>query len=261
MKKITALFTAALASAVFALTLYAQDISAENSLGASEFTSSVQMAMSNTDYMVTAGDIYSLTYSANGIPVSYTIPVDPTYKIRVSNLAVLDASGKSFMTLKQQVEEIVQKNYPMSGVQFVLLNPASFKVTIKGEVKRTSEKQAWALTRLSSIVSGTTTGYSSIRDITVTSKNGKKRTYDLFKATRYGDLSQNPYVRPGDVIAINRIKRKVTIKGSIERPGTYELMKGENLKNLIEYWKSLSSSIKNANFCQHNFTHSFHSQM
>ena len=78
MKKITALFTAALASAVFALTLFAQDISAENSLGASEFTTSVQMAMSNTDYMVTAGDIYSLTYAANGIPVSYTIPVDPT---------------------------------------------------------------------------------------------------------------------------------------------------------------------------------------
>jgi hypothetical protein len=61
MKKITALFTAVLASAVFALTIFAQDLSAENALGASEFSSSVQMAMSNTDYMVTAGDIYILT--------------------------------------------------------------------------------------------------------------------------------------------------------------------------------------------------------
>ena len=236
MKKITALFTAALASAVFALTLFAQDISAENSLGASEFTSSVQMAMSNTDYMVTAGDIYSLTYSANGIPVSYTIPVDPTYKIRVSNLAVLDASGKSFITLKQQVEEIVQKNYPMSGVQFVLLNPASFKVVVKGEVKAAVEKPAWALTRLSSVISGTATNYTSVRDIVVTSKNGRKNTYDLFKATRFGDLSQDPYVRPGDVITLNKIRRKVTVTGEIERPGTYELMKGEHIKELIEYY-------------------------
>ena len=236
MKKIISLFTAVVFSAVFALTLFAQDISAENSLGASEFTSSVQMAMSNTDYMVTAGDIYSLTYSANGIPVSYTIPVDPTYKIRVSNLAVLDASGKSFITLKQQVEEIVQKNYPMSGVQFVLLNPASFKVVVKGEVITAVEKQAWALTRLSTVIGGTATAYTSIRDITVTSKNGKKRTYDLFKATRFGDLTQNPFVRPGDVITLNRIKRKVTITGEIERPGTYELMKGENIKELIEYY-------------------------
>ena len=104
MKKIASFFTAVLVSAAFALTLSAQeleDYSAENSLGAEEFSNTVQMAMSNTDYMVTAGDIYSLTYSANGIAVSYTIPVDPTYKIRISNLAILDASGKSFITLKQ----------------------------------------------------------------------------------------------------------------------------------------------------------------
>ena len=239
MKKRRILFAVFLASAIFTLSLSAQELdeyTVENSLDADEFSNSVQMAMSNADYMVTAGDIYSLTYSANGIAVSYTIPVDPTYKIRVSNLAVLDASGKSFITLKQQVEEIVQKNYPMSGVQFVLLNPASFKVIIKGEVKKVTEKQAWALTRLSSVVRGTTTGYSSIRDITVTSKNGRKRTYDLFKATRYGDLSQNPFVRPGDVITINRIKRKVSITGAVERPGIYELMKGENLKDLIDYY-------------------------
>ena len=240
MKKILSLFTVVLLS--FSI-VFAQDVagldedySAENSLDGSDFSNTIQMAMSNTDYMVTAGDIYSLTYSANGLSVSYTIPVDPTYKIRVSNLAVLDASNKSFITLKQQVEEIVQKNYPMSGVQFVLVNPASFKVVINGEVKKTTEKQAWALTRLSSVVKGTMTSYSSIRDITITSKNGKKRTYDLFKATRYGDLSQNPFVRPGDVITLNRIKRKVTISGSVERPGTYELMKGENLKNLVEYY-------------------------
>ena len=142
MKKILSLFTVVLLS--FSI-VFAQDVagldedySAENSLDGSDFSNTIQMAMSNTDYMVTAGDIYSLTYSANGLSVSYTIPVDPTYKIRVSNLAVLDASNKSFITLKQQVEEIVQKNYPMSGVQFVLVNPASFKVVINGEVKKTT---------------------------------------------------------------------------------------------------------------------------
>lgn len=192
--------------------------------------------MSNADYMVTAGDVYSLTYAANGTAVSYTIAVDSTYRIRVSNLAVLDVSGKSYLTVKKQVEEIVQKNYPLSGVQFVLLNPATYKVVINGEVTRTTERSIWVLTRLSSVVNGITTPYSSLRDITVTSSNGKKRVYDLFKAQRNGDLSQNPYLRPGDVITVNRILRKVTISGSVERPGTYELMKGENLKELIEYY-------------------------
>ncbi len=207
-----------------------------DSTESADFTGSVQLALSNTDYMVTAGDVYSLTYSANGIPVSYTIPVDPTYKIRVANLAVLDAYNKSYINLKKQVEEIVLKNYPLCGVQFVLLNPASFKVLVKGEVKAATEKNAWALTRLSSIISGTTTPLSSIRDITITSKNGKKSVYDLFLARRFGDYSQNPYVRPGDIITVNKIKRVVNINGTVERPGRYELMKGENLKQLIEFY-------------------------
>lgn len=211
-------------------------VSAENTLDVSSFSGSVQEAMSNPDYRVTAGDVYSLTYAANGTAVSYTIAVDSTYRIRVSNLAVLDVSGKSYLTVKKQVEEIVQKNYPLSGVQFVLLNPATYKIVIKGEVTQTTERSVWALTRLSSVVSGITTPYSSVRDITVTSANGNKKVYDLFKASREGDLSQNPYLRPGDVITINRILRKVTISGSVERPGTYELMKGENLKELIEYY-------------------------
>ncbi len=192
--------------------------------------------MSNPDYLVTAGDVYSLTYAANGTAVSYTIAVDSTYKIRVSNLAVLDAAGKSYVTLKKQVEEIVSKNYPLSGVQFVLLSPALYKVVVNGEVKKTSERSVWALTRLSEVVSGITTAYSSLRNISVTSANGKKKTYDLFKANRDGDLSENPYLRPGDVITLNRISRIVGISGSVKRPGIYELLEDENLKELVDYY-------------------------
>jgi protein involved in polysaccharide export with SLBB domain len=55
-------------------------------------------------------------------------------------------------------------------------------------------------------------------------------------ANRAGDLSQNPFVRPDDVITVNRIDRRVTIGGAVERPGTYELLRGENLKQLVEVY-------------------------
>lgn len=223
------------------LGVYAQDAeikedTASNAIDASEFVGTAQIAMSNHNYKVTAGDVYSLNYAAGGNVVSYTIPVDSSYKIRISNLAVLDASGKSYLALKKQVEEIVTKNYPMSGVQFVLLNPATFKVTIKGEVHQTTERNAWALTRLSSVLGGVLTNYSSTRDITVTSSNGVSKSYDLFKASRLGELENNPYLRPDDVITINRSERKVSISGAVERPGTYQLLKGENIKELVEYY-------------------------
>lgn len=194
----------------------------------------VQLVMSNPDYMVTAGDIYNLNFVAGTSPVSYSIAVDSSYKIRVANLAIIDASNKTYLELKRQVEDIVIKNYPMSGVQFVLFSPTNFKVLIKGEVTRTVEREVWALTRLSSVVSGVLTDYSSTRKITITSANGKSKDYDLFKASRYGEMTENPYLRPGDIITVNRADRKVVLQGSVERPGKYELLDNENLKDLIE---------------------------
>ncbi len=194
----------------------------------------VQLAISNSDYMVTAGDIYGLGFIVGTSPMEYKIIVDSTYKVRVANLAVIDAAGKSYLTLKRQVEDIVSKNYPMSGVQFTLVTPAVFNVLVKGEVKATTEKSAWALSRLSSVIEDIQTDYTSIRNITVTSANGVSKHYDLFTAIREGDVSQNPYLRPGDVITLRKFHKKVTIGGAVRRPGTYELLNNETLKDLID---------------------------
>ena len=196
------------------------------------------LAMSNPDYMVTAGDVYQLAYAAGTTPVNYPIIIDTTYKMRVANLSVIDVYGKTFPEVKALVEQIITRNYPMSGLQFTLEKPASFKVTVDGEVIRASEVSAWALSRLSTLAVPYFTPYSSLRSVTVTSKSGKKREYDLFLSQRYGDLSQDPYIRPGDRITVNRAQRKVSIDGAVERPGTYELLEGEHLKELIEVYAS-----------------------
>ena len=196
------------------------------------------LAMSNPNYYITAGDIYVLGYAAGTTPVTYELIVDSSYKLRVSNLAVIDVEGKTYIEVKNQVEQIVSKNYPLSGVQFVLKSPAVFTVTLKGEVSATAEPQTWALQRLSSLLDPYLTSYSSTRNIEIISKNGKTTTYDLFKASRNGDLSQDPYLRPGDTIHIGKLSRSVSISGAVERPGTYELLEGENLKDLIEVYGS-----------------------
>jgi protein involved in polysaccharide export with SLBB domain len=53
-----------------------------------------------------------------------------------------------------------------------------------------------------------------------------------------GDLSQNPYLRPDDVVTFNRIDRVVSLSGQVERPGTYQLLKEENLRELIDIYGS-----------------------
>ena len=193
------------------------------------------LAMTTTEYQVTAGDVYNLSFLAGQTPVSYTISVDPTYKIRVANLAVLNVANTSFIDLKKQVEEIVSKNYPMSGVQFNLISPGGFKVVIKGEVNTVVEDDVWALTRLSNVVNKHKNHYASTRNVQL-KRGNKTYTYDLFKASRYGDFSQDPYLRPGDIITLVPFDRNVTISGAVKRPGTYELLPEENLKDLIEIY-------------------------
>ncbi len=207
-----------------------ENVKGEKSL----FQANAQLAMSSADYKVTAGDTYALSFYSNGTSVSYTITVDSTYKIRIANLGSLNCAGLSFIQLKQNIETLVMNNYPLSVVTFVMLQPSIFKVVIKGEVGSAREKNVWALTRLSEIVdSADLTPYSSKRNIKITDRSGKSKTCDLFKAKRNGDFSQNPYLRPGDTIEFFRLDRTVSISGAVEREGTYELLPGENLSDLI----------------------------
>jgi protein involved in polysaccharide export with SLBB domain len=196
------------------------------------------LALSSPDYRVTAGDVYTLAYAAGGTPVSYTITVDSSYRIRVSNLGVINAAGKTFQQLKTEVETIVSNNYPLSGVQLVLTQPAMFKVRITGEVLATRELTTWALARLSGLLEENLTEYASLRDVSVTSLNGQTKTYDIFKARRFGDKTQDPYVRPEDLIRVNRIERAVTVDGAVERPGIYQLLPDEHISELIHYYAS-----------------------
>ena len=197
-----------------------------------------QLAMSIPNYPVTAGDVYDLVFAVGATPVHYTIPVDTSYRIRVANLGVITCANLTYNQLKEQVEHLVSQNYPMAGPQFVLANPSVFLVSLEGEVKQASEKKAWALTRLSSFIASNTTEYSSERNVTIVSANGKKKVYDLYKARRDGDFSQDPYLRPGDKIIIGRTERLITISGSVERPGTYEPLPHENLHELLYKYAS-----------------------
>ena len=195
-----------------------------------------QEVFSSPDYLVTPGDVYVLSYNAMGTAVKYTVIVDPSYKFRVSNLGIIDAKGKTFLALKQEVEEIVSSNYPMSAVQLVLTIPSTFKVTAKGEVNAVTELRVNGLTRVSNIVYATANANASTRFVTVTDSEGNVNRYDLFQAVRFGDMTQDPYVRPNDVITLEKAERRVYIGGSVSRPGTYELLKGENLRTLIDYY-------------------------
>jgi protein involved in polysaccharide export with SLBB domain len=205
---------------------------------ADDLSQDTLLALSSPDYQVTSGDVYTLAYAAGTTSVTFRIIVDSSYRVPIANLGVVNAAGKTYRQFKREAEAIVSNNYPLSGAQLVLTQPGYFRVYLAGEVQAATTRTAWALARLSSLLGNSLTAYSSIRDITVTSASGHSAVYDLFRAQRDGDLGQDPYLRPEDVVRINRIDRVVTIGGTVERPGAYQLLPGEQLRDLIERYAS-----------------------
>ena len=111
-----------------------------------------------------------------------------------------------------------------------------FEIFIKGEVANSHWAVVKSLTRLSQFVDNSLIKYSSIRDIEIVSRNGESKSYDLFKAKRFGVKEEDPYLKPGDTIIVSKRDREVSISGEVRRPGKYQLLSGEGVKELIQYY-------------------------
>jgi len=118
----------------------------------------------------------------------------------------------------------------------IVIPYGSMYVFVTGAVSKSSWVGITGLTRLSEVVSPLLVGYSSIRQVKVTSEDGTKGEYDLFKASREGDLSQDPYMRPGDVVEVGKASRVVKLEGEVRRPGEYQLREGEGVGELVGYY-------------------------
>jgi protein involved in polysaccharide export with SLBB domain len=118
----------------------------------------------------------------------------------------------------------------------IVIPKGSLDVFVTGEVVKSTWVNTTSLTRLSTTVKNLLTKYSSTRDILVRSMGGEESSYDLFKAGRYGDLEQDPFLKPGDTVIIRQAARIVTINGEVKRPETYQLLRGEGARELIEIY-------------------------
>jgi protein involved in polysaccharide export with SLBB domain len=195
-------------------------------------------ALSTTDYRVTPGDVYQLAYLAPDMGlVNVPLTLDASYQLRIQHMGILNTRDKTFLQLKTEVENLVSRNFSFSGVSFTLTRIGRFEVPLTGEILEAGNRMADSLTRVSAFVTeGDVTKKASLRFVRVTSSSGSSRTYDLFQARRFGDFSQDPYLKRGDQVQIPAANRIVEIHGEVFRPGRYELLPGEGMKELVEYY-------------------------
>ena len=201
-----------------------------------EIRNRLLLSKSRQNYPVTPGDIYDLTYRSAGTEASTEILVESDYALNLGIFGKVNAANMTFPELKARVEEIISTAYPNSVPFLEIKSVGLFQVFMTGEVPQTEFVTVWGLSRLSEVVQGKLSNYSSIRKIGIKSKEGMLQEFDLFKALYQGVVEEDPFVLPGDTIVIYRRDREIEVKGEVFRPGTYQILRYESLEEIIEIY-------------------------
>jgi protein involved in polysaccharide export with SLBB domain len=193
----------------------------------------VLQAIGNTDYPVTPGDSFTLAYSDGKNLVTLELQADSDCRVMIQSVGVVEAAGLTYREFKLQVEDLISKYYTYSAAQLVLKNCGVFSVRVSGEVNFTQYVTAWGLSRLSDLADYATR-FASTRSVTLITKDGTSRDYDLYAALRDDSFEDNPLLSPGCEVRFNKASSIISLGGAVKSPGVYQPLAGQTLYQVIE---------------------------
>jgi polysaccharide biosynthesis/export protein len=202
------------------------------------------LATSSLEYPVTPSDTYTFTYHrATGETQSQDVQVASDYSIDLDIFGKMDAKGLTFPELKSKVEALVNKSYSRGFPSLSIRSVGIFRVSLGGAIARPRYVNAWGLSRLSDIFEAAAEPNASVRAIELKRRDGSAKRYDLMMALRTGDETRNPIMKPGDAITLFASSGMIELRGAIRYEGSYELMPGEGLKDLVDVFGGGLSNI------------------
>lgn len=171
------------------------------------------------------------------------LAVDVEGRTFIPRLGHVKVAGLTLDKVRQTITRAAKRTYPGVDVDLVLAQPRTFLVHIVGEVKKPGVYRARALERVSTVLERAAgTVYGSRRRIAI-HRGSAVVTADLLRYELSGNPSLNPYLLDGDVIEIPTKQLVVSIAGSVQRPGTYELTGNQDLAEIVDLAGGLKSSV------------------
>lgn len=202
----------------------------------SEIAERALLAMSALDYPLTPGDVLILKYLRLSSLESMSIFVENDGMVNLGFLGRIQSRGMNYRDFKILVERKVSEAYIGSSPSLMISSTGLFTISLEGETPSSGIIKAWGLMRLSDVIDQVKTPYTSIRKIKIVEQSGKETEYDLFRAIRNGEMTQNPYLHPGDRLILTKAARIVKLEGEIRRPSSYEVSLEDTLATLIDFY-------------------------
>jgi len=190
------------------------------------------------NYIIGEGD--QLTVAIWGYAYyNYNFTVNEDGYITTLEVGRIYLKGLTFSAAKQLLRQRFASAFDLTNSKFdvSITYSKSIKVNIVGEVVNPGSYNISSLnTAFNALVAaGGVTEIGSVRNIQV-QRNGKViKTLDVYQFLMNAGASDDTYLEANDYIIVNGIGRVVEVQGEVNRPYKFELVKGENLNEVIAY--------------------------
>lgn len=211
----------------------------------SSYSASNVVPLTST-YTLGPGDEIEVTYYGNlDTKKKEKISKDGTFVL--PSVGPVNLGGLTYEEAKELIEKNVESSLLGTRVSVSVGSLRSITVYLLGESYKPGSYTLSAMSNVSNalFISGGVSKLGSLRNIEVR-RNGKiKGVYDFYDFLLKGDTSSGVKLEDGDAIFIPFIQNKVKLNGSFRRPGNYEIVEGESLKEAIAFAGGYKSEVVN----------------
>jgi protein involved in polysaccharide export with SLBB domain len=192
------------------------------------------------NYILGPGD--ELQVSVYGVQeYNASIPVSVEGKVAIQYVGQISVSGITIEAATQKIKSAIAKVYStvnsgQSQVSVSLSRIRTIKITIVGSKQPGNYNVSSLATVYNALhLGGGPSKNGSYRNIELIRNNKIIKNIDIYRFLIDGDQSDNIGLRENDVIKIPANNQKVTLEGEVNRPGIFEMKKGESFNDLLTF--------------------------
>jgi protein involved in polysaccharide export with SLBB domain len=188
------------------------------------------------EYKISIGDVIGVVLSGSKDKI-FEMKVQLDGTVFFPEIGSISVVGESFQDIKNKFRNLIEQTYIGVSIDLSLKNLSAKKITIVGAVNNPGTYLVNPFTTISNALgySGGIQQIGSLRNIRLIRSNGESFLFDLYDLLIDGDRTNDITIESGDVIIIDAANKFIDIAGMVKRPGSYEIVDGEDLSDLLKY--------------------------
>ena len=188
------------------------------------------------EYQISLGDVIGVVLSGSKEQI-FDMKVQLDGTVLFPELGSVSVVGESFQDIKNKFQNLIEQSYIGVSIDLSLRDLSAKKITIVGAVNNPGTYLVNPFTTISNSLaySGGIQPIGSLRNIRLLRSNGDSFTFDLYKLLIDGDRTNDITIESGDVIVVDAANKFINITGMVKRPGTYEIIPGEDLSDILKF--------------------------